>query len=278
MEKRHKYEYRVNLSDDNRAATKVLRMVGTGRRVMEIGAGPGSITRLLKEHGACTVTAVELDPEALPHLAPYCERVFQRDLNDAAWTEGLAIPGGYEVIVAADVLEHLLDPWGALAALKPLLSADGCVVVSLPHAGHKAVIGALLNADFRYHDWGLLDRTHIRFFGLKNIDDLFSRTGFAIVEADYVRSPPEATELADLWGRLPREIRRALANVAHGEIYQVVVKARRSDPGAPEGLHLAAPGPAPRRWLDAVKSWLRPWIPTPLRRLLGRALAALGIR
>ncbi len=277
MEKRHKYDYRVSLDDDNRAATKVVRMVGQGRRVLEIGAGPGSITRLLKERGACIITAVELDAEALPHLAPFCEQVLQRDLNHPAWTQGLAIPGGYEVIVAADVFEHLFDPWRTLEELKPLLATDGELVVSLPHAGHNAVVGALLNGNFRYHDWGLLDRTHIRFFGLKNIDDLFSGAGYNIVEADYVRHAPEATELADLWKKLPRKIRAALAEAQYGDIYQVVIRAGRRGAGMPDGPRLVPPAPAPYRVLDRLKDTLRPWLPAPLRRGLRRLLSALGI-
>lgn len=278
MEQRHKYDYRVKLDDQNHVAPKIVRMVGPGRRVMEIGAGPGSITRMLKENGACAVTAVEVDAEALPHLAPLCEQVFQRDLNDPAWTQGLAIPGGYEVIVAADVLEHLLDPWSTLAALKPLLAADGHVVVSLPHASHNAVIAALLSGNFRYHEWGLLDRTHIRFFGLKNIDELFSRAGYAIVESDYVLKPPQATELADLWNALPRRTRVALAGSEYGDIYQVVVKARARTADMPQGLHLAPQAPAPSPALVRLKTSLRPWLPGPVRRLLAGFLSGLGIR
>lgn len=278
MEQRHKYEYPVNLGDDNRASTKVVRMVGQGRRVLEIGAGPGTITRLLKDQAGCTVSAVEIDDEALPRLAPFCEQVFQRDLNDPAWPEGLARPGGYEVIVAADVFEHLLDPWVALAALKPLLAEEGYVVVSLPHAGHNAVVAALLNGDFRYHDWGLLDRTHIRFFGLKNIEDLFNGAGYAIDEVDYVRYAPDATELADLWRKLSRRTQQALAESAYGDIYQVVIKAHPCTFGAQKGLRLLPPGPSPRRMFEILKTGVRQWLPAPLRRRLARVLSAIGVR
>ena len=278
MEQRHKYDYQVSLDDSNRAATKVLRMVGRERRVLEIGAGPGSVTKLLKDPGECSVTAVEVDVEAMPHLAPYCERVLQRDLNDPTWTRGLEVPGGYEVIVAADVLEHLFDPWSTLAALKPLLAADGYVVVSLPHAGHNALVAALLTGNFRYHDWGLLDRTHIRFFGLKNIEELFTRAGYAIVESDYVLHEPKATELADLWSALPPRLQRALAAAEYGEIYQVVVKARPRTADMPEGLHLMPPAQRSVPMLASLKGWLRPWLPAPARRALGHMLSALGIR
>ena len=241
VNERHKYDYDVDLTDENCAATKVLRLTGSGKRVLEIGAGPGTITRILKEQGSCTVSAVEIDSGALPHLQPYCEAVFQRDLNAANWSDGLAIPEGYEVIVAADVFEHLLDPWSTLAQLKSLLAPEGSVVISLPHAGHNGVIAALLNGNFRYHDWGLLDRTHIRFFGLQNIEEFMTNAGYAIEEVDYVRHAPQAMELADLWHKLPEETRRALEASSLGDIYQVVLRAHlQTDPSKP-GIHLRPP-------------------------------------
>lgn len=276
IQQRHKYDYQVDLDDEGHVAGKVVRMVGSNKRVLEIGAGPGSITRLLKSVKGCAVTAVELDADAIPYLTPHCERVFQRDLNDPAWLEGLARPDGYEAIMATDVLEHLLDPWGTLAALKPLLAPDGHVVISLPHAGHNAVVGALLAGNFRYHKWGLLDRTHIRFFGLQNIADLFIDAGYAIVDVDYVRRPPEATELADLWAKLPGKTRTALEASAHGDVYQVVIKARPQAPGVQGMPRLAPPqGPRPSRRWETFKARLRPWLPAPLRQALMRMLRAL---
>lgn len=280
MEQRHKYEYSVDLKDKNHVAGMVARMVGQGKRVLEIGAGPGSITRHLKGAQGCAVTAVEIDAEALPYLEPHCEQVFQHDLNDPTWLEGVARPDGYDAIVATDVLEHLLDPWATLAALKPLLAPEGHVVISLPHSGHHAVIAALLNGDFRYHPWGLLDRTHIRFFCLQNIYDLFTDAGFAIVEADYVRHAPEATELADLWHKLPKKMRSALRNSAHGDIYQVVIKARPQAPDV-QGLDCLAPPPAPRpprHVREDLKAGLRRWLPVPIRHILVRLLEILRIK
>lgn len=277
MEQRHKYEYNVDLDNENHVASKVVRMVGSGKRVLEIGAGPGSITRHLKEAKGCVVTAVELDAEALPFLEPHCEQVFQRDLNDPAWLEGLARTDGYEAIVATDVLEHLIDPWSTLAALKPLLAPEGYVVISLPHTGHNAVIAALLNGDFRYHQWGLLDRTHIRFFGLQNISDLFINAGYAMIEADYVRHAPETTELADLWRKLPQKMRSALQDSAHGDIYQVVIKARPQAADV-QGMSCLIPplmAPSPQQNVfELLKAGLRPWLPMPIRQTL---ISLLGI-
>ena len=61
VENRHVYDYDVDLTGQN-AAVYVMQLVGQSKRVLEIGCGPGSITKLLARHGQCSVTALELNP------------------------------------------------------------------------------------------------------------------------------------------------------------------------------------------------------------------------
>ncbi len=224
MKQRHKYEYNLDINGPS-APAAVVRMVGKGKRVLEIGAGPGSITRVLKGHGGCRVTAIELDEEAIKKLSPFCEHVYQSDLNDQSWTSVLSNDEKFDVVVAADVLEHLYDPPTTLRAVKDILDADGSVVVSLPHIGHNAVIGCLLQKDFELQDWGLLDKTHIQFFGIENMQRLFNDAGFKIIEAEFIVLPPEQTELAYFWRRIPPKLKERLTDNRFGMVYQVVVKA-----------------------------------------------------
>lgn len=219
-----RYAYEVDLGGNDTAA-RVVRMVGKGRRVLELGAGPGSITRHLQQRGRCDVTALEYDQDSITRLGAFCDKVFRCDLNDPSWTDLLPAADGFDVIVAADVLEHLYDPWRTLALMKGLLGNAGHVVVSLPHVGHHAVTAGLLQERFEYGDSGLLDRTHIRFFGIHDMQALFERAGFGIVEAEFVERAPEQTEFADRWQRLPKAIRDMLAINPFGTVYQVVVKA-----------------------------------------------------
>lgn len=221
---RHTYDYGVDLASGT-APARVVRMVGHNKRVLEVGAGPGSITRHLQGTGECSVTAIEIDAEAIEILSPFCEHVYQADLNDAAWPEILTSTEKFDVVVAADVLEHLYDPWTTLASMSSLLASDGYLVISLPHVGHNAIAACLLEENFEYRDWGLLDRTHIRFFGLKNMQTLFEDIGLRIIDAQFVITPPEGTEFSEQWNNLPPEARRVLSGNPFGQVYQVVIKA-----------------------------------------------------
>ncbi|MDF0668380.1 MAG: class I SAM-dependent methyltransferase [Nitrospira sp.] len=223
-ESRHNYEYAVDLAAQT-APAYVVQLVGSSKRVLEVGCGPGSITKLLTQHGQCRVTALELDPEAITKAAPYCEAIMQADLNSAEWPQLLAGAERFDVLVAADVLEHLYDPWTTLRRMIPLINPNGYLVISLPHVGHAAVASCLINGDFEYRDWGLLDRTHIRFFGFKNIKELFAQADLKIIEVRYVVKPPEDTEFAASWCRLSATVQDALKSSEHADVYQVVVKA-----------------------------------------------------
>lgn len=231
----HRYEYRVDPRDESAAAT-VVRMVGTGKDVLELGAGPGSITRLLREGNR--VTALERDEAALTTLAGRCDRVVRGDLSEPGWTALFGAGDRFDVIVLADVLEHLYDPWATLERATTLLRDGGAFVVSLPHVGHADVVASILGERFEYRPSGLLDRTHIRFFGVHDVQALFDGASLHLADAKFVLQAPGRTELGKAWHALDPETRSVLARRPHAGVYQIVVRAVRPVPGR-RGLVLA---------------------------------------
>lgn len=225
---KHCYEYDVDL-ESNSTAARIIRLVGSGRKVLELGPGPGSITRYLKHPNNCLITAVELDAEASEKVHPYCDHLVRADLNSTEWPCLIEPSERFDTILAADVLEHVYDPLTVLSEAARFLSEEGEVVVSLPHAGHVTVLASLLNENFEYRNRGLLDRTHIRFFGVKDVQALFERAGMKIVAAQFVTLLPEQTELAGQWALLSPEAKKTLLSNPFGIVYQVIVKAVPTD-------------------------------------------------
>ncbi|HMS27517.1 MAG TPA: twitch domain-containing radical SAM protein [Burkholderiaceae bacterium] len=221
---KHKYEYTVHI-DSGSAASSVIKMVGQNKYVLDVGCGPGSITKILSEQSNCKVIGLEFDSEAIEKVSPYCVKVLKADLNSDDWPDLLANLNRFDVVVAADVLEHLLDPLRALKAMVPLLSSTGTIVVSMPHIGHAAVLSCLFHGDFKYGSWGLLDNTHIRFFGLKNIENLFKDAGLKIIEVQFITKLPSETEFSDIWSKLTPTIQDTLMLSEHALVYQVIIRA-----------------------------------------------------
>ncbi len=230
---RHTYEYDIDLTSDV-APARVLRMVRPGSRVLEIGAGPGSITRHLSGTLECDVVALEIDPTAIEKLRPFARNVFAADLNDAGWADMVrGREGTFDFVIAADVLEHVYDPWAVLGGMKSLLTDTGSVILSLPHVGHAAVAACLIDEDFEYRPWGLLDRTHIRFFGIKNVEELYRSQGLVIEQAEFVVRTPEMTEFVHRWSALPPDVRSALQRNRFSHVYQVVSRAVPAERAGP---------------------------------------------
>ncbi|HEY0963699.1 MAG TPA: methyltransferase domain-containing protein, partial [Pseudomonadales bacterium] len=233
---KHTYDYVVPL-DSQTAPVFVTELVGKDRRVLEIGCGPGSITKMMKNIGGCRVTGIEVDPAAIALARAHCEEIHSQDLNAEDWPQVLGEHEPFDTVVAADVLEHLYDPWRTLRQMAELMKRDGSIVVSLPHAGHAALVASLANEDVAYRDSGLLDRTHIRFFGLKNIEALFAQAHLKIVDVRFVILTPEQTELASQWQQVSEFVRAALRTSPYANIYQVVVRAVSiRQPGTPISL------------------------------------------
>jgi SAM-dependent methyltransferase len=84
----------------------------------------------------------------------------------------------FDYVITADVLEHLVDPWRVVSNIRRHLKETGRVIASIPNIMHVSVMRDLLNGRFRYQDAGILDRTHLRFFTLTEIDSLFAGAGY----------------------------------------------------------------------------------------------------
>ena len=132
---------------------------GGGRRLLDVGAAHGLLSRQLTARG-WRVTGLEADPEAARAGAQHCERMIVVNLDQ----ELPALESGFDAIVYADVLEHLVDPPGVLHALNRLLAPGGFVIISVPNIAHLWIRLLLLVGRFDYLDRGILDRTHLRFF------------------------------------------------------------------------------------------------------------------
>jgi SAM-dependent methyltransferase len=144
------------------------------RRLLDVGAGSGHFAKEMVAAGY-TVTCLE----GVPERAAECERVtrtYQVDLD-----KPFELDGVFDVIVLADVLEHLRTPDLLVERLRRHLSAGGVMVISVPNVGNIIVRLLVLFGMFPYGRQGILDRTHVRFFTAHSLDRLLTQAGLDIV-------------------------------------------------------------------------------------------------
>lgn len=146
--------------------------------VLEIGCGTGQTLSLLKNKGRCLNTVgVELFESAAEEARKVLDCVHNIDI------EKERVVGTYELIVAMDVLEHLVDPWSVLKKLVEENLVDGGVLIaSIPNVRHYSVIANILKGKFDYATSGILDKTHLRFFTKKSMFALYNSAGLDVVE------------------------------------------------------------------------------------------------
>lgn len=220
---KHRYAHEIDPNGGS-AAARLARLVQPGQKVLELGTGPGTVTRILHSKG-CKVTGVEMDPETLAMCQPFCEKTLQANLEDPHWHESLHNEK-FDVVLCADVLEHLRDPRPLLSLLPSFLNEQGFVLMSLPNASHLTVVASLLAGRFPYQSKGLLDNTHLRFFGREDIDAMLRECGLLWQKWETVQVDPAQAELQSFWNRLEAQDQAYLRErCADGLVYQHVVKA-----------------------------------------------------
>ena len=151
------------------------------RTVLDVGCAGGNFGRHLKETRHCEVWGIEPTTDASQAARQHLDKVLTGTLHEV-------LPElsdkRFDVIFFNDVLEHMPNPEDALLALKPYLSAEGRVIASIPNILYYPVMRELLlEQDFRYRDFGVLDNTHLRFFTRKSMTRMFEECGYKVERA-----------------------------------------------------------------------------------------------
>lgn len=156
------------------------------RKVLDIGCGRGGVSRELKRRCPgveSTGLDVYLDPandysKTFAHFA-------QVDLE----TDELPVDvASFDLVLLLDVLEHLRDPQAVLARIAGCARAGTLFLVSLPNFHYYSNLAQIVRSGrFAYAEDGILDRTHLRFFGFEDARAMLA--GVLTVERSLMFNP-----------------------------------------------------------------------------------------
>jgi 2-polyprenyl-3-methyl-5-hydroxy-6-metoxy-1,4-benzoquinol methylase len=139
-------EQSMGRSDDviYSAVERRLIEIGAGGDALDFGAGTGQLTRrLLDSKLFRSVTGADLFPRG-DGLAPEVGWI-QRDLNEALPVP----PGSYDLVVAAEVIEHLENPRAVCREIFRLLRPGGQALLSTPNnESWRAIIALMVRGHF----------------------------------------------------------------------------------------------------------------------------------
>jgi len=163
------------------AQNMILELIPSGSRVLDLGCSSGYLSAAIRDRRGCRVFGVELDPAAARLARRRGFEVVNGSMTGARTRKKVEAWGRFDVVVAADVLEHLADPAASLRWIREsVLTPAGLLAVSIPNVVHFNNRRQVLLGRFDYTDHGLLDRTHLRFFTAASLRETLARSGYQV--------------------------------------------------------------------------------------------------
>lgn len=151
------------------------------RSVLEVGCGSGATGQAVKQkYPGVTYCGIEKDATAAANARMVLDGVVTGDIERMDLEHYDIRKHSFDVIICADVLEHLYDPWGTLQMFHRYLQPGGRIIAVIPNIQNVRHLRNLLGGRWTYKSNGLLDASHIRFFTLYEIQQLFVTSGYAL--------------------------------------------------------------------------------------------------
>jgi len=175
--------YGSDYRDDDPVVRGFTRHIATlgrltpGRRLLDVGVGTGLLIHLASKAG-WDASGVDICADAAERArTEFSVPVTVGDFESAK------LPGGYDAITMADVLEHSRDPRAFLTRALSLLAPGGVLYVGVPN--HRSLV--FLTADglgLLPGTAGLIDRlyvpNHYQYFTPPTLTELVGEVGFEV--------------------------------------------------------------------------------------------------
>jgi 2-polyprenyl-3-methyl-5-hydroxy-6-metoxy-1,4-benzoquinol methylase len=171
-----------NYDPNNQNTTwhKIIGFVPPGSSVLDVGCSAGGLGEALKSLKNAVVTGIDINDSDVKIAKTKLDSAFVLDVEGQP-TDKLGL---YDVIIFADVLEHMKDPILVLTKIKKHLKPKGRIIFSLPNMAHIFTRLELLNGSFRYTETGLLDYTHLHFYDELEVRRIFAEAQLTIKDFD----------------------------------------------------------------------------------------------
>ena len=170
------------------------------KMILDVGCSTGVLGSSLKANTGAYVVGIEISPSMAEIAEKKIDKVLCGDVTEI-FKKGQLKEQSFDTIIFADVLEHLEDPWITLQYAVKCLKPEGKVVASIPNVRHiDTLFHLIVKGYWPYRNRGIHDRTHLRFFTLKNIHELFESANLSIdmVRPNYrlIERPHKLNEIA----------------------------------------------------------------------------------
>lgn len=188
-----------------KALLRQVRASGAKGHALDFGAGTGHLASLLTGTGRFSqVDAVDIvDYRSDPSKSAPQVRWFFSDLNDPLPSED----GSYDLIVAAEVIEHLENPRFLAREWFRLLRDGGTLIYSTPNnESWRSLVSLLIKGHFA----GFTDTSypaHLTALVRKDLERVAREAGFSQVSFAFTHSGGVPGKPSFTWQRISRRLR-----------------------------------------------------------------------
>lgn len=166
----------------------LVRLAGTGRSVLDVGCGDGDVLAALGSSFEL-LTGIELSPNRAANARDLlASQASDHEITEGNIEHGIPYPDGtFDVIIWADVIEHIVDVFGAMEELARVLAPQGRLVTITPNIAGVRKRLKLLRGTFpstsgraeglEVRAGELFDGGHLHYFTYSSVEGLYRRAG-----------------------------------------------------------------------------------------------------
>ena len=156
------------------------------KTVLDIGCGQAIFSEKIKKDYLAEVWGIEYDKESARIAKEKIDKVLEGEVSELVGE----LPDEYfDVVFCNDILEHLVDPYSLISFLRKKIKPGGLLISSIPNVRYLLNLKKLMiDKDWKYEDYGILDRTHLRFFTKNSIARMFNEAGYEIEKLEGINA------------------------------------------------------------------------------------------
>lgn len=168
------------------------------KKILDVGCSSGYIGAALKKQGNYVV-GLDITKKDIAKACKVLDQAYVFDIEK----DNLAKLGkNYDLIIMAEVPEHLFDPEAAIARFLPLLKPNGQLLLTTPNLVHiynrlKMTLGI-----FEYKEETVINKSHIHFFTHTTFLKALKNLGLEIVQENHVVLPETLSPFLKYWPSL----------------------------------------------------------------------------
>ena len=215
------------INDEANPLLRFAKKLESNSTVLDVGAGNGLFAEVINELGIkVNLHGIEPNSTGAEIAATKYKTFFRGYLSD--YIKSHDALNKYDAIVLADVIEHVPNSVDLLQEVQRLLNVDGVIYLSVPNVAFASLRASLLNGSWEYQDWGLLERTHLRFFTKKTLMSVADSIGMQVESIDYLKRNPFNMDIRiQDYGVNPFTLHK-IAKDPLASVYQFVIKLSKS--------------------------------------------------